>query len=47
MESGFARQLRAESWRSYSHEPGSAVGTEADIEMDSDLMRRATGGSAG
>lgn len=47
MESGFARQLRAGSWRSYSHEPGSAVGTEADIEMDSDLMRLATGGSAG
>jgi len=46
MESGFARQVRDESWRSYQHEFGSAGGTELDIDTDSDLMRLATGGSA-
>ena len=47
MESGFARQVRGESWQSYQHEFGSAGGTELDIDTDSDLMRLATGGSAG
>jgi FMN reductase len=46
MESGFARQVRDESWRSYQHEYGSAGGTELAIDLDSDLMRLATGGSA-
>jgi FMN reductase len=46
MESGFARQVRDESWQSYQHEFGSAGGTELDIDIDSDLMRLATGGSA-
>jgi FMN reductase len=46
MESGFARQVRGESWESYQHEFGSAGGTELDIDTDSDLMRLATGGSA-
>jgi FMN reductase len=46
MESGFARQIRDESWRSYQHEYGSAGGTEVSIDLDSDLMRLATGGSA-
>ncbi len=46
MESGFARQVRDESWRSYRHEYGSAAGTELGIDVDSDLMRLATGGSA-
>jgi FMN reductase len=46
MESGFARQVRGESWQSYQHEFGSAGGTEFDIDTDSDLMRLATGGSA-
>ena len=46
MESGFARQVRDESWRSYQHEFGSAGGTELTIDTDSDLMRLATGGSA-
>jgi FMN reductase len=46
MESGFARQLREQSWRRYQHEFGSAGGTEVDIDTDSDLMRLATGGSA-
>jgi FMN reductase len=46
LESGFARQVRGESWQSYQHEFGSAGGTELDIDTDSDLMRLATGGSA-
>ena len=46
MESGFARQLRDQSWQSYQHEYGSAGGTELDIDTDSDLMRLATGGTA-
>jgi FMN reductase len=47
MESGFAGQIRDQSWRSYQHEYGSAGGTETDIDTSSDLMRLATGGSAG
>ncbi len=48
MESGFARQVRDESWRSYQHEFGSAGGTEVAIDLDTDLMRLAAGdGSAG
>lgn len=46
MESGFARKLKDESWQSYQHEYGSAGGTELSIDLDSDLMRLATGGSA-
>jgi FMN reductase len=46
MESGFARQVRGESWQRYQREFGSAGGTELDIDTDSDLMRLATGGSA-
>jgi FMN reductase len=46
MESGFARKVRDESWQSYQHELGSAGGTELGINIDSDLMRLATGGSA-
>ena len=47
MDSGFARHVKDESWRSYQHEFGSAGGTELTIDLDSDLMRLATGGSAG
>jgi FMN reductase len=47
MESGFAQQVRDESWDSYQHEFGSATEPEADIDLDTDLMRLATGGSAG
>jgi FMN reductase len=47
MESGFARKIRDESWLSYQHEFGSAGGTETTIDLDTDLMRLATGGSAG
>jgi FMN reductase len=46
MESGFARQIKDESWPSYQHEYGSAGGTEASIDLDTDLMRLAAGGSA-
>src|ERR1700677_2746595 len=46
MESGFARKVRDESWQSYQHELGSAGGTEVGINIDSDLMRLATGGRA-
>ena len=46
MESGFARKIRDESWQSYQHEYGSAGGTEVSIDLDTDLMRLATGGSA-
>jgi FMN reductase len=46
MDSGFARKVRDESWGSYSHEPGGAGGTETEIELDTDMMRLAAGGSA-
>ncbi|MEU8080675.1 CE1759 family FMN reductase [Catellatospora citrea] len=46
MESGFARQVRDESWHSYQHEFGSAGGTELSIDLDSDMMRLAAGGTA-
>jgi FMN reductase len=46
MESGFARKLKDESWDSYQHELGSAGGTELDIDLSTDLMRLATGGTA-
>jgi FMN reductase len=46
MESGFAGKVRDESWQSYQHEFGSAGGTETGIDLDTDLMRLATGGSA-
>jgi FMN reductase len=46
MESGFADKIRTQSWRSYRHDYGSAGGTETSIDLDTDLMRLATGGSA-
>jgi FMN reductase len=46
MESGFARKIKDESWSSYQHEYGSAGGTELSIDLSTDLMRLATGGSA-
>ncbi len=45
MESGFSQQIRDGSWQSYQHENGAADGTEP-IDLDTDLMRLATGGSA-
>ncbi len=47
MESGFARAVRDQSWRSYQHEYGSAGGTGTDIDLGTDLMRLAAGGTAG
>src|SRR5690348_4816740 len=47
MESGFARTIKDQSWQSYQHEYGSAGGTELSIDLDTDLMRLATGGTAG
>jgi FMN reductase len=46
MESGFARQIRDESWQHYQHDPGSAGSAELGIDTGSDLMRLAAGGSA-
>lgn len=46
MESGFAHRIRTESWKNYQHEYGSAGGTELDVDLDTDLMRLAAGGSA-
>lgn len=46
MESGFARAIKDQSWPSYQHEYGSAGGTQTEIDLDTDLMRLATGGSA-
>jgi FMN reductase len=46
MESGFARQVRDQAWQSYQHELGSDGGKETEIDVDSELMRLATGGSA-
>jgi FMN reductase len=49
MESGFARAVRGESWDSYQHEFGSVAEPRRDdepaINLDTDLMRLATGGS--
>jgi FMN reductase len=47
MQSGFADAIKDQSWQSYQHEYGSAAGTETSIDLDTDLMRLATGGSAG
>lgn len=45
MESDFTARLREASWSSYQHEFGSAGGTELAVDLESDLMRLATGGS--
>lgn len=41
---GFRSAVRGDSWGSYQHSYGSAGGTELGIELDTDLMRLATGG---
>ena len=46
MECDFAGKVRDEFWDSYQHEFGSAAETEPSIDLDTDLMRLATGGSA-
>lgn len=45
MESGFATKVKDESWKRYSHEFGSAGGTNTEIDLSSDLMRLAQGGT--
>jgi FMN reductase len=45
MESGFSRSVKEETWNHYQHQYGSAGGTEFGIDLSSDLMRLATGGS--
>ena len=45
MESGVAHTIRGTSWRHYQHEFGSAGGSEVSIDLDSDLMKLAAGGS--
>lgn len=44
VEGGFRSAVRDASWGSYQHSYGSAGGTELDIDLDTDLMRLATGG---
>lgn len=46
MESGFATKVRDESWQRYQHEYGGQSSAEIPIELDTDLMHLATGGSA-
>jgi len=46
MESGFADKIRDASWESYQHEYGSAGDAGAGVDLDTDLMRLAAGGSA-
>lgn len=46
IEAGFAQSVRDTSWNTYQHSYGSAGGTELGIDLSSDLMRLATGGSA-
>jgi FMN reductase len=46
MESGLEGKIKDEAWLSYQHEYGSAGGTETGIDLDTDLMRLATGGNA-
>lgn len=46
IESGFSHKIKNESWSSYQHDYGSAGGTQLDIDVDTDLMQLATGGSS-
>lgn len=41
---GFRESARGDGWDSYQHSFGSAGGTELGIDLNSDLMRLATGG---
>ncbi|QZY51110.1 CE1759 family FMN reductase [Leucobacter tenebrionis] len=41
---GFRDAVRGEAWAGYQHSFGSAGGTEVGIDLESDLMRLATGG---
>jgi FMN reductase len=46
MESGFADKIREETPGSYQHENGRAAGADVAIDLDTEMMRLATGGSA-
>lgn len=45
MKSGFAQQVREESWQRYQHSFGSDGGKEVSIDLNSEMMRLAAGGS--
>ncbi|GAB2552716.1 CE1759 family FMN reductase [Leucobacter ruminantium] len=45
IDGGFREAVRGEAWGAYQHSFGSAGGTELGIELDTDLMRLATGGA--
>jgi FMN reductase len=45
MDSEFARHVRDASWHNYQHEYGSAGGSEYGVDLESDLMKLAAGGS--
>lgn len=44
MTSGFASNVKERAWGSYQHSYGSAGGTAVGIDVNSDLMKLATGG---
>jgi FMN reductase len=46
IDSGVEGRIRGESWGRYQHELGSNGGEELSINLDSEMMRLATGGSA-
>lgn len=43
---GFRDSVRGEAWSGYQHSFGSAGGSELDIDLDTDLMKLASGGPA-
>ena len=47
METGVEARIKDTSWDSYQHEFGSAGGSELGIDLGSDLMRLAQGGTLG
>ncbi|CAM5411745.1 CE1759 family FMN reductase [Leifsonia shinshuensis] len=47
METGVEARIKDTSWNSYQHEYGSAGGNELGIDLGSDLMRLAAGGTLG
>ena len=46
MSGGFREAVRESAWAGYQHSYGSAGGAELGIDLDTDLMRLATGGGA-
>jgi FMN reductase len=46
METRFSQKIKDESWQSYQHEYPVAGGSEVSVDLDTDLMRLATGGTA-